>query len=196
MSTVDITFALLLAFSALRGYGRGLFGTLAGFASPVLAFMIAGDWSDPVRDWLAGLLPAPDFVLDALAPALVFVAVVVVVRLTATLLSRLLGVGLSIPSRLLASAVGSLLAAFMLGVLIVLLHSFAPSRATERDAPAAVVAEPVFEFLARIDQQVAASVLGPRLSALASMVLSQALPEHPEASSDSEPERLSGKPSE
>ncbi|MBI5505098.1 MAG: CvpA family protein [Deltaproteobacteria bacterium] len=183
MSTVDITLALLLAFSALRGYSRGLFGTLAGFASPVLAFMVAGDWSDPVRDRLVAVFPAPDFVLDLLAPALVFVAVVIAVRLAAGFLARLLGVGLSIPSRLLAAATGSLLSAFVAGVLIVLIHSFAPpDRKTEPDDSSALVTAPVAEFLAKLDRQIAASVLGPRLSALADLVLRQALPQHPEAS--------------
>lgn len=186
MTTVDITLALLLAFSALRSYGRGLFGTLASFASPVLAFMVAGDWSDPVRDRLEGMIPAPDFVLDMLAPGLVFVAVIASVRLVATLLSRLLGVGMSVPSRLLASAIGGLLGAFGIGVLLVLLHSFAPphdsSGAADHtevpDAPGAVVSGPVSEFLARLDQHVAESVLGPALQALAESVLAEALPEH------------------
>lgn len=182
MSTVDITLALLLAFSALRGYSRGLFGTLAGFASPVVAFMVAGDWSDPVRDRLAGALPAPDFVIDMLAPALVFVAVVVVMRLAAGFLARLLGVGLSIPSRTLAAATGAVLSAFIAGVLIVLIHSFAPpDRDAKPDDPSALVTAPVAEFLAHLDQQIAASVLGPRLSALAELVLRQALPQQPDA---------------
>jgi len=201
LSTVDITLALLLAFSALRGYSRGLFGTLAGYASPVLAFMVAGDWSDPVRDRLVTAIPAPDFVLDLLAPALVFVTVVVLVRLAAALLARLLGIGLSVPSRLLAAALGSALSAIVAGILMVLLHSFVPPRPAEatRDAPAAepadpaaVVAEPASEFLARLDQHVAASVLGPRLNALGELVLSQALPEHPFNSTDREPAGLSG----
>ncbi len=195
MSTVDITLALLLAFSALRGYSRGLFGTLAGFASPVLAFMVAGDWSDPVRDQLAAAVPAPDFVLDLLAPAIVFVAVVVVVRLAAGFLARLLGVGLSIPSRMLAGATGALLSAFIAGVLIVLLHSFAPSDLkAEPDDPSALVTAPVAEFLANLDQQIAASVLGPRLSALADLVLRQALPQHPDTSADYQAASLGGGP--
>ena len=181
MSTVDITLALLLTFSALRSYGRGLFRTLAGFAAPVLAFMVAGDWSDPVRDWLAGVMPAPDFILDLLAPAIVFVGVVVVVRVLAALLAKLLGVGLSVPSRVLAMIAGMLLTGCVLGILIVLLHSFVPEAvATKPDDPGAQVAEPVSDFLARLDQQVSNSVLGPRLADLAELVLSEALPPHAE----------------
>lgn len=189
LSTVDITLALLLTFSALRSYGRGLFSTLAGFAAPVLAFLVAGDWSDPVRDWLSGVMPAPDFVLDLLAPAIVFVAVVIAVRLVAALLARLLGVGLSVPSRVLAALAGVLLTGCVLGVLIVLLHSFAPkpeevAPRPEPGDPEALVREPVSDFLARLDRQVESSVLGPRLAALAEMVLREALPQHPDDSDD------------
>jgi len=176
VTTVDIILILALLFAVVRGYGRGLFGVLAGLAAPVLAFMIAADWSDPVAGYLEQSLPVPDFLLDFLAQALLFVAVIVIVRIIAGFLARIFGFGLSLPSRIVAAGFSGVMAALVIGFTIILIRSLIPSHTAGRDEAEALVAAPVADLLTRVDQQVSGSVLGPRLATLASMALSEAMP--------------------
>jgi len=176
VSTVDIILALALLFAIVRGYGRGLFGVLAGLAAPVLAFMVAADWSDPVADYLEQSLPVPDFLLDFLAQAIIFVGIIVLVRILAGFLARIFGFGLSLPSRVVAAGFSGVIAALVLGFTIVLIRSLIPSHTAGRDEAEALVAAPVADLLTRVDARVSESVLGPRLAALASMALSEAMP--------------------
>ena len=176
MTTVDIILALVLLFAVVRGYGRGLFGVLAGLAAPVLAFMIAADWSDPVADYLERSVPVPDFLLDFFAQALIFVSIIVIVRMIAGGIARIFGFGLSLPSRVVAAAFSGVVAALVLGFTIVLIRSLIPTNTAGRDEAEAVVAAPVASFLIDIDQRVSDSLLGPMLARLAGVAITEARP--------------------
>lgn len=175
MNPVDIIFAIVLVLAMLRGYSRGLLGTAAGYVAPVLAFMLAADWSDPVRDRIAAAMPLPDFVLDILAPFVVFVVVVATVRLAAAFFARLLGVGLSVPSRLLASAAGVLVSGLVLGSFVILVHQMKPDHADDADDAGRAIAGPVETAIANLDHRFAESLLAPPLAELASDVVSEAI---------------------
>lgn len=179
MDPVDITFALFLGYATVRGYSRGLLGTAASYVAPVLAFMVAADWSGPVREYLAGVFPAPDFVLDLAAPAVVFVAVITAVRIVSSLLARFLGIGMSMPSRLVAASTGAFVTAVVLGAFVTLVHEMAhPDQAfaTSPDDSGQVIAAPVQNLLVNLDRRLASTQLGPPLAEMVSSVIGEALP--------------------
>lgn len=175
MSPVDIIFAVLLAYAMLRGYSKGLLGTAATYVAPVLAFMIAADWSDPVRERIAAAMPAPDFVLDILAPLVVFIVVVVAVRLTAAFLARLLGVGLSPPSRIVAGAAGGVVLALVLGSLVLVVREMRPVDISPRTDAGDVLVGPLEKAVADLDRRFSESILAPPMADLAAVVVSEAV---------------------
>jgi membrane protein required for colicin V production len=179
LNPVDLIFGFLLVYAMLRGYSKGLLGTVASYLAPVAAFMVAADWSDPMRDRLADLMPAPEFVLDMLAPLIVFVVVVAGVRLAAALLARLLGVGLSLPGRILAAVAGTFASALVLGSFVLVVHAIRPQEDAkangEKDEPGQVLTSP-FERLARdLDRRFSESLLAPPLAEMASAVINETL---------------------
>lgn len=174
LNPVDLAFAVLLALAVLRGYSKGLLGTAAGYVAPVLAFLMAADWSDPVRERIAEAMPAPDFVLDLAAPFVVFVVVVTSIRLGASLVSRLLGVGQSGPSRVAAGAVSALVTGAVLGSAVLLVHEMRPAEVTRADDASEILASPLEGMVVGLDDRMAESVLAAPLADLASLVVTEA----------------------
>jgi len=174
LSPVDLAFAILLALAALRGYSKGLLGTAAGYVAPVVAFLMAADWSDPVRERIAEAMPAPDFVLDLAAPFVVFVVVVASIRLGASVTSRLLGVGQSGPSRAAAAAISALVTGAVLGSAVLLVHEMRPVEDTRADEASEILASPLEGLMVNLDDRFAASMLAQPLADLASLVVTEA----------------------
>lgn len=175
LNPVDLTFAILLAAAALRGWSKGLVGTVAGYVAPVLAFLMASDWSDPVRERIAEAMPAPDFFLDIAAPAVVFVVVVASIRLAASIASGLLGMGQSTPSRAAAGALTALVTGAVLGSMVLVTHEMAPDAGAAHEDPAAEALVGPFErFVGDMDRRFAESHLAPHLAELASVVVTVA----------------------
>lgn len=176
MNPVDIIFSILLVLALLRGYAKGLLGTAGGYVAPVLAFLIASNWSDPVRDRLAAAMPAtPDFFLDILAPFVIFVVVVGVVRLVTTLMARALGVGMSLPSRIVASAVTAVITATVLGSAVLAVHQMRPAHDPAVKGAGDLIASPLENAVIAVDQRFAESRLAPVLADMASSVVEEAI---------------------
>jgi len=179
LNPVDVIFALLIVFAMLRGYAKGLLGTAAGYVAPVVAFMLAADWSDPVRDRIAEAMPMPDVVLDILAPLIVFVVVVAAVRIGAAFFARLLGVGLSMPGRILAAAAGAAATALVLGSLVVLVHQMRPAREPfprdDNGDAGEIIAGPFEKVILDLDRRFSESTLAPPLGRFASAIVSEAM---------------------
>jgi uncharacterized membrane protein required for colicin V production len=180
LNPVDLIFGFLLVYATLRGYSKGLLGTAASYVAPVAAFMVASDWSDPVRARIAEMMPAPDFVLDMLAPLVVFVLVVVALRIVAAVLARLLGVGLSLPSRILAAAAGMTASALVLGSFVLVVHELgvagrSGAEEEEEENVGRVLTSPFEKMMADLDRRFAQSVLAPPLAEMASAVISETL---------------------
>jgi len=177
LNPVDVVFGVLLLLALVRGYSRGLLGTAATYVAPVVAFVVAAEWSDPVRDRLAEVMPAADFVLDILAPFIVFVVVVIVIRAVAALLARLLGVGRSLPSRIVAAAASVAVSAIVLGAIVLLTREMSPAGRPRIDdtGAGAVIADPVERAIADLDRRFSESLLAPPMAALASQVVHEAV---------------------
>ena len=175
LNPVDLTFAILLAAAALRGWSKGLVGTVAGYVAPVLAFMMASDWSDPVRERMAEAIAAPDFFLDIAAPFAVFLVVVATIRLGASIASGLLGMGQSTPSRAAAGVLTMLVTGAVLGSMVLVTYEMAPDPGdTHEDSAGEALVGPFERFLADMDQRFAESQLARPLADLASLVVTVA----------------------
>ncbi len=175
LSPVDIIFAIILVLAMWRGYSRGLLRTAATYVAPVLAFMLAKDFSDPVRDRLALYQVVPEFALEFFAPLIVFIVVVVVVRLFASLVARLLGVGLSLPSRVLAGLASVAIIAVVLGGVVILVHELRPPERVKLDTPGEAPGDPFESLLATLNQRFSESLLAAPLEQLASRVLTETM---------------------
>jgi len=175
LSPVDIIFAIILVLAMWRGYSRGLLRTAATYVAPVLAFMLAKDFSDPVRDRLALYQVVPEFALEFFAPLIVFIVVVVVVRLFASLVARLLGVGLSLPSRVLAGLASVAIVAIVLGAVVILVHELRPPERVKLDTPGEAPGDPFESLLATLNERFSESLLAAPLEQLASRVLTETI---------------------
>jgi uncharacterized membrane protein required for colicin V production len=196
VNPVDIVLALLIVVAMLRGYSKGLLGTVATYVAPVLALMVAADWSDPVRDRIATMIDGPDFLFDLLAPVIVFFLVIAFIRIGAGLLAGLLGVGKSLPGRVLGATAGALASATVLGALVLLVHALRPPPRVAIDDAGKYVASPVEETLLKIDQHLTESMLAPALASLASSVVSSGLVQGDTAELRNEVESASRKAAE
>jgi hypothetical protein len=172
LNFVDLVFAVVIVLAMARGWSRGLVSTIATYTAPVLGFMVAADMSDPMRDWLATVLDAPDIALDLLAPLAVFVVVVAIIRLLAALLGRLLGViGISLPGRVLGAAVSGFVLAVLIGAGVLMVDEVSPHGGRAAREGGTQVPEqgtdPLADLVMDIDRQLDESVLAPRLAMLA-----------------------------
>jgi uncharacterized membrane protein required for colicin V production len=172
LNFVDLVFAVVIVLAMARGWSRGFVSTIATYTAPVLGFMVAADMSDPMRDWLATVLDAPDIALDLLAPLAVFVVVVAIIRLVAAVIGRLLGVvGISLPGRVLGAALSGFVLAVLLGAGVLMVDEVSPhgDRAA-REGGTQVPdkgADPLADLVMDIDRQLDESALAPRLAMLA-----------------------------
>jgi uncharacterized membrane protein required for colicin V production len=170
LNFVDLIFGVVILLAMARGWSRGLVSTIATYTAPVLGFMIAADMSDPVRDKLATVLDAPDIALDLLAPLVVFIVVVAIVRLVAAILARLLGVGLSLPGRVLGAATSGAVLALLIGAAVLMVDEVSPlgSRAARESGtqPPAHEGDPLADLIVDIDRQLGESVLAPQLASM------------------------------
>jgi membrane protein required for colicin V production len=180
VSPVDIVFTLLLVFALLRGYTKGLLGTAATYAAPVLAFMVAADWSGPVREWLAATKTIPEFFLEFLAPVVVFVAVVIVVRLTVAVLAGVLGIDRTLPSRILGAALGLAVSAVVLGAVVLLVRELRPKDRVRIEGDAGeMLVDPLEKAVVDIDRRFDQSLLGPPLAHYASTLVARLMDRRP-----------------
>jgi uncharacterized membrane protein required for colicin V production len=171
LNFVDLIFGVVILLAMARGWSRGLLSTIATYTAPVLGFMIAADMSDPVRDQLAVLVDAPDIALDLMAPLVLFIVVVAIVRFFAAILARLLGVGLSLPGRVLGAATSGAVLALLIGAAVLMIDEVSPlgSRAARETGtqPPAQGGDPLADLIVDVDRELGESVLAPRLASMA-----------------------------
>ena len=180
VSPVDIAFTLVLVIALLRGYSKGLLSTAATYAAPVFAFMVATDWSEPVREWLATTKAIPDFFLEFLAPVLVFLAVVIAVRLAVALLASMLGIDRMLPSRILGAALGLAVSAVVLGALVLLVHELRPKERVRIEGDAGeMLVDPLEKAVVEIDRRFNESLLGPPLAHFTTTLVARIMEREP-----------------
>jgi membrane protein required for colicin V production len=122
MNVIDIILVVLLAAAAINGFVKGFFVELASIASLILGIWAAVEFSDFVRYWMSKYLHWSTDAMRLMSFILIFVFVVIVVHLIATLTEKFVAaISLSIFSRLAGAIFGTLKAAFILSILMIII---------------------------------------------------------------------------
>ena len=122
MNVIDIILAVILVAAAINGFTKGFFIELASIVSLVLGIWAAVEFSGFVQRWLSKYL---DWSVDAMrlvSFVLIFLFVVLVVHLVATLTEKFVrAIALSIFSRLGGAVFGVLKTAFILSIIMIVI---------------------------------------------------------------------------
>lgn len=122
MNAVDIVLVVILVAAAISGFVKGFFVELASIVSLILGIWAAVKFSGFVQQWLLKYLNWNNDAMRLVAFLLIFVFVVIVVHLIATIAEKFVkAVALSIFSRLAGAVFGVLKAAFILSILMIVI---------------------------------------------------------------------------
>jgi len=122
MNVIDIILLVILVTAAVNGFVKGFFIELASIASLILGIWAAVEFSGFVRHWLSGYFNWSDDAMRIVSFILIFVFVVIVVHLIATLTEKFVAaIALGIFSRLAGAVLGVLKAAFILSILMIVI---------------------------------------------------------------------------
>ena len=122
MNVLDIVLVILIVGAAISGFAKGFFVELASIVSLILGIWAAVEFSGLVQQWLSKYLSWSNDSMRLAAFILIFVFVVIVVHLIATLTEKFVqAIALSIFSRIAGGIIGALKAAFVLSILMIII---------------------------------------------------------------------------
>jgi membrane protein required for colicin V production len=122
MNVVDIVLVVLIVGAAINGFTKGFFVELASIASLILGIWAAVEFSGFVQQWLSKYLTWSHDAMRLASFILIFVFVVIVVHLIATLTEKFVkAIALSIFSRLAGAIFGAIKAAFIISLLMIVI---------------------------------------------------------------------------
>ena len=122
MNVLDIVLVVLIVGAAINGFMKGFFVELASIVSLILGIWAGVEFSVVVQQWLSKYLTWSSDSMRLTAFILIFVFVVILVHLIATLTEKFVkAIALSIFSRLAGAVFGALKAAFVLSILMILI---------------------------------------------------------------------------
>ena len=122
MNVLDIVLVILIVGAAINGFVKGFFVELASVVSLILGIWAAVEFSGLVQNWLSKYLTWSNDSMRLAAFILIFVFVVIVVHLIATLTEKFVqAIALSIFSRVAGFIFGALKAAFILSILMIII---------------------------------------------------------------------------
>lgn len=120
MNVVDIVLVVLIVGAAINGFTKGFFVELASIASLILGIWAAVEFSGLVQQWLSKYLTWSHDAMRLASFILIFVFVVIIVHLIATLTEKFVkAIALSIFSRLAGAIFGAIKAAFIISLLMI-----------------------------------------------------------------------------
>jgi membrane protein required for colicin V production len=121
MNILDIVLLVILIAAAISGFVKGFFVELASIASLILGIWAAVEFSGFVQRWLSDYVNWSENAMRLVAFILIFIFVVIVVHLIATLTETFVkAIALSIFSRLAGAVFGVLKSAFILSLLMII----------------------------------------------------------------------------
>jgi len=124
MNVVDIILIVLIVGAAINGFVKGFFVELASIISLILGIWAAVEFSDLVQHWLSNYLTWSNDSMRLTAFILIFVFVVILVHLIATLTEKFVqAIALGIFSRFAGAIFGALKAAFILSILMIIIDA-------------------------------------------------------------------------
>ena len=122
MNIIDIILIVILVAAAINGFVKGFFVELASVASLILGIWAAVEFSGFVQKWLSKYLDWSPEMMRVVAFILIFIFVVLVIHLVATLTEKFVrAIALSIFSRLAGAVFGVIKAAFILSILMLVI---------------------------------------------------------------------------
>lgn len=122
MNVVDIVLIVLIIAAAINGFVKGFFIELASIASLILGIWAAVEFTDLVQQWLSNYLHWSIDSIRLAAFILIFVFVVLIVHLIASLTEKFVkAIALGIFSRLAGAIFGAFKAAFILSILMIII---------------------------------------------------------------------------
>ena len=123
MNTIDLVFAILLLWSAYRGFTKGFIVQLATLAALLLGILGAVLFSDLTSDLIIKKFDVAGQYLPVLSFAVTFIVIVIAVHLLAKMLNKLIdAVALGIVNRLLGVLFSLLKTAFIVSIILVLIN--------------------------------------------------------------------------
>ncbi len=121
MNVLDIVLFVILVIAAINGFVKGFFVELASIASLILGIWAAVEFSGFVQPWLSKYVSWSVNAVRLVSFILIFIFVVMVVHLIATLTEKFVrAIALSIFSRLAGAIFGAIKAAFILSILMII----------------------------------------------------------------------------
>ena len=123
MNTIDLVFAILLLWSAYRGFTKGFIVQLATLAALLLGILGAVLFSDLTSNLIIKKFEVSGHYLPILSFAVTFVVIVIAVHLFAKMLNKLIdAIALGIVNRLLGVLFSLLKTAFIVSIILVLIN--------------------------------------------------------------------------
>lgn len=124
MTWLDIVILLPLLIGLVRGLMKGLITELIAIAAVVLGFVGAKLWGDVFSEWIVEQFAWQQPICDAVAYALLFVGIALVLNIVGRLISKLLkAIHLGFVNRLLGGLFGATKWAIVVVVLVFCVHS-------------------------------------------------------------------------
>jgi membrane protein required for colicin V production len=119
MNVIDIVLIVILIAAAINGFTKGFFVELSSIAALILGIWAAIEFSGLVQEWLSVYFKWSPEAMRLVAIILIFVFVVIIVHLIATMTEKFVkAIALSIFSRLAGAILGALKTAFILSILM------------------------------------------------------------------------------
>ncbi len=123
MNTIDLVFAILLLWSAYRGYTKGFIVQLATLSALLLGILGAVMFSDITSNVIIKNFDVSGQYLPIISFAVTFVVIVIGVHLFAKMLNKLIdAIALGIVNRLLGVLFSVLKIAFIVSIILVLIN--------------------------------------------------------------------------
>jgi membrane protein required for colicin V production len=123
MNTIDLVFAILLLWSAYRGYTKGFIVQLATLSALLLGILGAVMFSDITSSIIIKNFDVSGQYLPIISFAVTFIVIVIAVHLFARMLNKLIdAIALGIVNRLLGVLFSVLKIAFIVSIILVLIN--------------------------------------------------------------------------
>lgn len=126
LNLLDLALIVILAFTGIRGFARGLVDEVAGFAGVILGVYLASQFYIPFIQHLRGFIPNPSWQPIA-SWCIIFVGAIVGVAVVANSLRKIFQVTSTVfINQILGSGVGLAKGIFVCAILLGLLEIFMP----------------------------------------------------------------------
>lgn len=157
MNTIDLVFAIVLLWSAYRGFSKGFIVQLATLAALLLGILGAVMFSDYTSSLIIKKFEVSGNYLPIISFAVTFIVIVIAVHLLAKMLNKLIdAIALGVVNRLLGVLFSVLKIAFIVSIILVLVnkidnkYNFIPNETKEKSLlymPLSNFAPMIFPYL-------------------------------------------------